>query len=371
MKKDYLLGLLLFLITFLFAADSRIQFTRLLPYENPGRGRLDRRHLALVINAADPISLAIGNHYQKKRKIPPSQVIRIRLRPGRTEISPQDFKTIKRQVDLKTPAHVQAYALAWAAPYKVGCQSITTAFTFGLDQRNCASGCANTRVSSYYAKGYVRRPWNQLGIRPSMMLAATSPAEGRELIDRGVAADGTAPPGTAYIIHTGDYKRNVRSRYYPSILATASPSFQIKILQTDSLVGAKDVMAYFTGLAFVNNISTNHFRPGAVADHFTSFGGKLTDSPQMSAIRWLENGATGSYGTVVEPCNILGKFPNPGLLLAYYLRGDTLIESYWRSVAMPGQGVFIGEPLARPWGREDKESNWHHGDSDANAMHAQ
>ena len=69
----------------------------------------------------------------------------------------------------------------------------------------------------------------------------------------------------------------------------------------------------------------------------------------MSALRWLEAGATGSYGTVVEPCSITAKFPDPGLLLSHYLRGDTLIESYWSSVAMPGQGVFIGEPLARPW----------------------
>ena len=96
-------------------------------------------------------------------------------------------------------------------------------------------------------------------------------------------------------------------------------------------------------------ITTNHFLPGAVADHLTSLGGQLTDSPQMSALRWLEAGATASYGNVVEPCNFPAKFPDPGLLLSYYRRGDTLIEAYWRSVAMPGQGVFIGEPLARPW----------------------
>jgi xylose isomerase len=28
-----------------------------------------------------------------------------------------------------------------------------------------------------------------------------------------------------------------------------------------------------------------------------------------------------------------------------------LIEAYWKSVAWPGQGLFVGEPLARPWGR--------------------
>jgi threonine synthase len=30
----------------------------------------------------------------------------------------------------------------------------------------------------------------------------------------------------------------------------------------------------------------------------------------MSALRWLEAGASGSYGTVVEPCNHPAKFPD-------------------------------------------------------------
>jgi hypothetical protein len=35
--------------------------------------------------------------------------------------------------------------------------------------------------------------------------------------------------------------------------------------------------------------------------------------------------------------------------MRHYLAGETLIESYWKSVAMPGQGLFIGEPLAAPY----------------------
>jgi hypothetical protein len=37
------------------------------------------------------------------------------------------------------------------------------------------------------------------------------------------------------------------------------------------------------------------------------------------------------------------------VLIEHYLRGATLIEAYWKSVARPGQGLFVGEPLARPW----------------------
>ena len=35
--------------------------------------------------------------------------------------------------------------------------------------------------------------------------------------------------------------------------------------------------------------------------------------------------------------------------MEHYLRGETLIEAYWKSVAMPGQGIFIGDPLANPY----------------------
>ena len=115
------------------------------------------------------------------------------------------------------------------------------------------------------------------------------------------------------------------------------------------LRGADDVLFYLTGKARVDGLDTLHFVPGAIADHLTSPGGMLTDSGQMSALRWLEAGATGSYGTVVEPCNLPQKFPDPAVVGDAYLRGDTLIEAYWQSVAMPGQGIFIGEPLAAPF----------------------
>jgi uncharacterized protein (TIGR03790 family) len=123
----------------------------------------------------------------------------------------------------------------------------------------------------------------------------------------------------------------------------------IEIRKEDSLISRADVLFYFTGLASVSGLETLHFIPGAIADHLTSFGGQLTDSGQMSALRWLEVGATGSYGAVVEPCNFPQKFPHPAVVIGRYLRGETLIEAYWKSVAWPGQGVFIGEPLAAPY----------------------
>jgi uncharacterized protein (TIGR03790 family) len=111
---------------------------------------------------------------------------------------------------------------------------------------------------------------------------------------------------------------------------------------------------YFIGKDRVEGLETLGFLPGAIADHLTSAGGEMPDSGQMSALRWLEAGATGSYGTVAEPCNLPQKFPNPAVVIGRYLRGETLIEAYWKSVLMPGQGIFIGEPLAAPFRRDNK-----------------
>ena len=312
-------------------------------------GPLEGRHVAVVINSEDPFSEAIGTHYQRVRRIPREQVLRVRFPPHRSSLDPGRFLAIRRQLLRDTPARVQLYALAWAAPYRVGCQSITSAFSLGLHPGWCANGCHVTRISPYFARGEVSRPWDSLRIRPSMLLAASNEAAGRALIDRGARADGSAPQGSFYLLSTSDYKRNARLPEYQRAVRLGRPDLRVQLLQQDALERATDVLGYFTGLASVPAIATNRFLPGAIADHLTSLGGQLTDSPQMSALRWLEAGATASYGTVVEPCNFPAKFPDPGLVLSYYRRGDTLIEAYWRSVAMPGQGVFIGEPLARPW----------------------
>jgi len=69
----------------------------------------------------------------------------------------------------------------------------------------------------------------------------------------------------------------------------------------------------------------------------------------MSSIEWLKAGTTGSHGTVVELCNLLQKLPHPGIRMHYYIGRNSLIEAYWKSVAWPGQGIFIGEPLAKPF----------------------
>ena len=302
----------------------------------------------MIVNQEDPLSRKIAAYYAEQRHIPAGNLVEVKFTPDRAVMSPREFARVMAEVTARVPKAVQAYALTWTTPYRVGCMSITTAFAAGYQETFCASGCKATLKSPYYDSDS-RRPYDDFGWRPTMMLAGNDFAAVKALIDRGVVADGSRPTGTGYLLSTTDRARNVRARFYPGILLMQSDRFAFRLLDADDLRYRDDVMFYFTGSANVEGIATNTYLPGAIADHLTSAGGKLTGSKQMSSLRWLEAGATGSYGTVVEPCSFVQKFPRPEIVIDRYLDGESLLEAYWKSVAWPGQGVFIGEPLAAPF----------------------
>jgi uncharacterized protein (TIGR03790 family) len=304
--------------------------------------------IAIIVNDLDAKSRWIAEYYRAKRQVPAANVLRVQFRPGQAVMDPETFERIRAQIAQQTPPEVQAYALTWTLPYRVGCMSITSAFAFGYDPSQCAEGCTPTRESTYFASES-RRPFDDLGLRPTMALAGRDLGRVKALIDRGVAADASRPSGTGYLVKTSDPLRSVRAWRFEQTQALLGGAVRLERIDADAIYDRRDVLFYFTGLASVPGIETNRFLPGAAADHLTSAGGQLSGSNQMSSLRWLDGRATGSYGTVVEPCNFLGKFPDPTLLIGAYVNGATLIEAYWKSVQMPGQGIFIGEPLARPF----------------------
>lgn len=315
--------------------------------------------LAVLVNSQDPQSVAVAAAYQQRRGLPPENVIALSF-PVAAVMSVSDFQMARATVAARMDGGIQAFALSWTIPYRVDCMSAVTAFaTLSFDAgAYCSTPCATTAtVTSYNSESH--RPWDDHRIRPTMMLAAGDAGAALALIDRGVAADDTFPTGDVYLVRTADTARSVR---YPDFRATASSWADggLTIRYVDNLADggattitdAGNVLGYLTGLVTVPGIATNSYLPGAVADHLTSVGGQVPTSGQMSILRWLEAGATASYGTVVEPCNYTGKFPAASVLWAHYYRGEPIIEAYWKSVAMPGEGNFIGEPLARPWGAQ-------------------
>lgn len=304
--------------------------------------------LALIVNDNDLQSVEVAKYYQTARKIPAENIIHVKFDHRKLSLGATEFYAIKDEVERQVPEHVQAYALTWTMPYRVACMSITSAFALGFDQAYCAGACKPSKSIPYY-NSQSGQPFRDFGMRPAMMLAGKNTAEVRRLIDRGVRADFNRPGGRAYLVSTSDKNRNVRSTTYPYIAKTMKKVLDSEIVEADFIENKTDVLFYFTGVKSVKKLASNQFLPGAIADHLTSTGGVLFDGHQMSALKWLEAGASGSYGTVVEPCNYPGKFPNPAIVIQNYMDGDALIEAYWKSVAMPGQGLFIGEPLSSPY----------------------
>jgi uncharacterized protein (TIGR03790 family) len=318
-------------------------------------GRITSRELGLVINTADPYSVEVGEFYIQARGLTRAQVLRLQL-PVRGVLTPDEFRQFAAAIDSFFDVPVQALALAWTQPYAVACNSITGALALGFDAALCNHTCAPSARSPYFNSA-TARPYSDLKLRPAMLLAARDTAMAKAMIERGVASDGTlglrgSPPVHAYFVRTSDGARSARAPLFPPPGLLRRPGVDVHVEAKEAIEKAQRVLIYETGLVSVPKLDTIGWVPGALADHLTSFGGQLErETGQMSILDWIASGATASYGTVSEPCAHPPKFPNPQVLLLHYLQGASALEAYWKSVAWPQQGVFIGEPLAAPFAR--------------------
>lgn len=176
-----------------------------------------------------------------------------------------------------------------------------------------------------------------------------------DLIDRSVAVDGTMASGasTFYFMETTDDARSgPRDAFYPVVVAALQGlGFGAEHLCCDPLpIGRHDCLGIMTGWANPDIMGGDFtIMPGAFCDHLTSFAGTFDNSSQTKMSDWIRKGASGSHGTVEEPCNYSGKFPNPRLHV-YYAQGLSLGESLLRSLIFtPYQGLMYGDPLTRPF----------------------
>ncbi|HEY9109712.1 MAG TPA: TIGR03790 family protein [Roseateles sp.] len=328
---------------------------------------LSAADLAVVVAEGDAVSEAAGAAYVAARGVPAANLIKVKVNTGSHTITATDFTLLKTDIEARLPAGIQAVLFAWGAPSRVyaACtMSITSAMTLGYDARWCSgtpvsstNNCQPTAASPLY-DSETRRPQADLQLRPAMLLSTTTLAAAQALINRGVAADASFPPGEGWLVRTTDSARSVRWTDFEPLPATWGSALKLNYVDNsagpasaDALSGKTGMLFYLTGLTQVANLSTLQFRPGALADALTSTGGALPNGggPQMPITAWLDAGATATYGTVSEPCNFPQKFSRASVLIDHYWRGATAIEAYWKAVQWPGQGLMIGEPLAQPF----------------------
>jgi uncharacterized protein (TIGR03790 family) len=313
----------------------------------------------VITTAKSPQGLAAANYYRQKRGLPPINIVRMRVEPT-DRMNPDVFQRTVAEVAL---SHIQKYGLenkisVWATTVDLPTiiapdNSISGTIYFGdrmPTSNNPVLKGAFDKDNTYFDKilGYRRTGGTKLGGFLHMRIDAGSLAETQSMIDRSIQADGSFPRGTIYLFD-GEGPRNVRKEAIPSAQRFINMlDLPVDHRMVGSLNGATDVIGWQTGVPSLI-ASQNRYLPGALADHLTSFGGSMNPKHnQTCAIDFLKAGCSATYGTVVEPYNHLAKFPVPHLY-GYYGLGFTAVESYWMSVRWPQQGLFMGDPLTRPF----------------------
>jgi len=170
-------------------------------------------------------------------------------------------------------------------------------------------------------------------------------------LNRSAAADGTHPRGTIYFAKNNDIRSKVRHAAFPEASRQlAKLGIASKIVDGKIPRGKNDVQGAVMGTASFNwKSSGSTILPGAICEHFTSFGGRMTaGAGQTPLSELLRYGAAGASGTVTEPYAIAEKFPT-AMVQVHYARGCSLAEAFYQTIYGPYQLLIVGDPLCRPW----------------------
>jgi hypothetical protein len=170
-------------------------------------------------------------------------------------------------------------------------------------------------------------------------------------LERNAAADGTHPKKTIYLVRNDDVRSKVRHDLFPAVVRElATLGVAADILEGTVPLAKSDVQGLVMGTAtFDWKASGSTILPGAICEHFTSYGGVMTAGAEQTPLsEFLRYGAAGSSGTVAEPYAIHFKFPSP-MIQVHYARGCSLAEAFYQSVHGPYQLLIVGDPLCRPW----------------------
>jgi uncharacterized protein (TIGR03790 family) len=332
-------------------------------------------NVVVVVNQNSTNSVQLGNYYCERRGVPPQNLLRIKWSGGNTSWSRSDFETclLNPLVSVLSSRGLTNQAdyvvLSMDIPYQVragdGLNSTTAALFYGFKTDDCTTNCPEgiagcnlpaASSNSYAASEGIFRQTPPIAAGSNSwlvtMLTSSNLAQAKAIIDRGVASDGTFPTQTVWLAKTSDYFRNIRYLEFDNTIFDARVTGDFSIVRTnlDSPYGLTNLAGYLTGLAGFNILS-NAFVSGAIADSLTSYAGVLYENTgQTTLLAFLDAGASGSYGTVTEPCAYLEKFPSSQDYF-YQARGFNLAECYYQSVVNPYQGLIVGEPLAAPFAR--------------------
>lgn len=344
----------------------------------------------VIVDPADPVSLYLGHLYQRARGIPASNVVHM---PA-TAADFAAFAAFQRPAlegELAARGiadHVDFVVVTPGGPFfmpmpglvstpciAVNRISTSSAYTFMPIADEILGGRMFDQTPNRYYRGVFDGADHELAFDSQTAWFAGAPSsvpgarryrigfmlgytgergntveEIARLIDRSARADHSRPDGTFYFMTTADAVRSYRRDRFPgTVAAIQAMGGQAEALDGTLPLGRRDALGILTGITDPAVVGADvDLLPGAFADHLTSYAATFDSSSQGKLSQWVAAGASGSLGTVEEPCTG-GKFPDPELH-ARYFAGMALGEALFRSVAWTAfQSLFYGDPLTQPF----------------------
>jgi uncharacterized protein (TIGR03790 family) len=349
----------------------------------------------IVVNTTSPESIQIGEYYQRKRRVPTDNLVRISV-PAADQVSREVFE---RQIE--TPI------AAWFGQNRAHDRVLYIVLTKGVPLRIQGTGGRGGTVSSVDSEltllyrrltgvpvapqASVPNPYF-LDTRPLSearpftherfdfflvtRLDGYTVADVTALIDRGSAPGRT---GRIVLDQRAELAPSVGNKWLQrtaDVLQALGQGDRVVLETTSDVVkNETSVLGYYSWGSNDSEMKSRQnglrFEPGALAGAFVSTDGRtfkeppaqwthgrwddartfFAGSPQSMAGDLIQQGVTGVSAHVAEP--YLDATVRPDVLFPAYLSGFTLAEAFY--LAMPNlswQTVIVGDPLATPFPRK-------------------
>ena len=349
----------------------------------------------LIIDPSDPEALYLGNCYIHARSIPACNVVYLQQQAEHYAdlVNHQLEGVLGLLANQSTLEQIDHVVLITPRVYRVPAEGLITdpdclgvsyfslpaVYVMGRQANAILAGDADegfgftsTDQSGYFSEqlpavgfdGSVRWQDGQPSASPhaqqyflATLLGYTgprgnTPGELVAMIERSAAVDGLDPNGTFYFMKTTDTARSEpRDPFFAdAIAALTGLGGQAVQLEAVLPVGQQDCLGVMTGWPNPQIAGADlTLLPGSFADHLTSWAATFDKAAQTKVSAWIAKGASGSHGTVEEPCADGGKFPHP-MMHAFYFEGLPLAEAAYRSLRnIPFQTLIYGDPLTQPF----------------------
>lgn len=327
----------------------------------------------VIVNQSSRESMHAGQYYQAARGLPADHLCPVTTTTN-SWILLADFQdqiwtpVTNWMAECGMTEQIDTLVLSRDFPYRVRSVSggrtnhngITSVLFYGFQSYPAVTTCELpiSTLHDYFEADAAFSQTNYLEsgyrLRMAAALEGFTLEESLAMIDRSVSADSRFPTGRVELIKTLDVFRNIRWTQHEDT------DFAMKFLPNDVEVDMRfeadirnrtNLVGVSFGFPGMRSLLTNDFEAGCIGDHLTSYGGALDDSKgQMTVLEFIRAGCSGSYGTVVEPCNYIQKFPRIRVHHRYGL-GYSMAEAYYQSIQSPYMGIIVGDPLTAPFAR--------------------